>query len=67
MDMMKSYVLSNVFAGRGAYAGLAGGEAYSAATKACSDLIAAGHITRDLKAVTESGRATLLNGEPSNN
>jgi hypothetical protein len=65
MDMTKSYVLGNVFGGRGAYAGLAGGEAYSAATKACSELIAEGYITRDLQAVTEAGRASLLNGEIS--
>jgi hypothetical protein len=60
MDMMKNYVLSNIAFGRGAYADLSGGGAYSEATKACSELIAVGHISRDLKTITEAGRAALM-------
>lgn len=49
MNKMAQYVLGNLAFGRGAYADLIGGEAYSEATKACTELIAKGHISRDLK------------------
>ena len=64
MNKMQQYVLSNVVFGRGAYSGLTGGAAYSAATNACKELIAAGKMTKDFVA-TEMGRNVFFAGQSS--